>query len=216
MERITPTNPTEGKSSGSGQLATRVSLSLLVLALGFPASASGPHQDTTTAAQPDTHIEAQSHIGTHTGSQSAANHPIQAFRHWIEVGTASWYGLPFQGRKTANGETYDMNQLTCAHRTLPLGSWVRVTNLKNKKTVVVRVNDRGPMLDNRVVDLSYAAAQFLGLKGVGKVRLVSMHEGDPELAKALLAQVQVPALVPALEPASGPSFAASVDTIPLP
>ena len=118
--------------------------------------------------------------------------PVKTFKHWIEVGQASWYGLKFQGRKTATGESYDMNLMTCAHRSLPLGSWVKVTNLRNRKTVMVRVNDRGPALDDRIVDLSYAAAQAVGLRGLGKVRLDRMREGDPDLAKALLAQMQMP------------------------
>ena len=92
------------------QIASRISASLLVLALGFPASASGPDQPASTNLR-----------------------PVKRFKRWIQVGQASWYGLKFQGRKTATGESYDMNQLTCAHRSLPLGSWVRVTNLKNKK-----------------------------------------------------------------------------------
>jgi rare lipoprotein A len=88
-----------------------------------------------------------------------------------------------------------MKLMTCAHRSLPLGSWVKVTNLKNRKTVVVRVNDRGPVQDGRIVDLSYAAAQAVGLRGIGKVRLDTMHEDDPDLARALMAQVQMP-LIP--------------------
>ena len=93
--------------------------------------------------------------------------------HWYQLGIASWYGKFFQGKETASGEPYNMNALTCAHRTLPLGSLVRVTNLRNDKSVVVRVNDRGPLPENRVIDLSYAAAGFLGLRhsGTAPVRL---------------------------------------------
>jgi rare lipoprotein A len=163
------------------KIAVRVSVSLLALALGFPASASGP------ASSPD----------QGPGSAHSAFHPVKTFRHWIEVGQASWYGHSFQGHKTATGESYNMNLLTCAHRTLPLGTWVKVTNLKNRKSVVVRVNDRGPALDNRIVDLSYAAAQAVGLHGIGKVRLDSLRDGDPELTNALLAQVRMP-LIPGL------------------
>jgi rare lipoprotein A len=85
-----------------------------------------------------------------------------------------------------------MNQMTCAHPTLPMGTWLRVTNLKNRRTAFVRVNDRGPVLDDRIVDLSAAAARAVGLAGVGKVKLEAVRESDPELARALLAQVQVP------------------------
>jgi rare lipoprotein A len=94
-------------------------------------------------------------------------------RHWYQIGRASWYGEDFQGQQTASGEDFDMNKLTCAHRSLPLGSLIRVTNLRNHKSIVVRVNDRGPMPENRVVDLSYAAARFLGFssRGTAPVRL---------------------------------------------
>jgi rare lipoprotein A len=88
---------------------------------------------------------------------------------WYQLGHASWYGHYFQGHPTASGESYNMYDLTCAHRSLPLGSLLRVTNLRNHKTVVVRVNDRGPVPDDRIVDLSYAAANLLGLHGVAKV-----------------------------------------------
>ena len=96
-----------------------------------------------------------------------------AKKHWYQTGRASWYGGYFQGRSTASGETYNMTDLTCAHRSLPLGTLVRVTNLTNHKSVVVRVNDRGPYFANRVVDLSYAAARFLGFShdGTEQVRL---------------------------------------------
>ena len=90
---------------------------------------------------------------------------------WFQLGAASWYGKLFQGHPTASGESFNMYDLTCAHRSLPLGSLIRVTNLRNHKSVVVRVNDRGPLPDNRIVDLSYAAASSLGFQGVAKVGL---------------------------------------------
>jgi rare lipoprotein A len=105
---------------------------------------------------------------------------------------ASWYGTKFQGRATAGGERYDMYGMTCAHRTLPLGTWLRVTNLKNHRTAFVRVNDRGPVLEGRIVDLSFAAAQSLGLAGIGKVRLETVEQSNPELLSAVTAQLQVP------------------------
>jgi len=91
--------------------------------------------------------------------------------HWYQFGHASWYGKYFQGKPTASGESYNMFDFTCAHRSLPLGSLVRITNLRNKKSVVVRVNDRGPVPDDRIVDLSYAAANTIGVQGVARVRL---------------------------------------------
>ena len=82
-------------------------------------------------------------------------------------GSASWYGAQFHGRKTANGERFDMNQLTAAHRSLPFGTKVRVTNQKNGKSVVVRINDRGPFVGRRVIDLSRGAAQAVNMIGSG-------------------------------------------------
>jgi rare lipoprotein A len=110
----------------------------------------------------------------------------KAKRLWFQIGKASWYGKAFQGRKTADGEQYDMNALTCAHRTLPLGSWIRVTNLRNKRSEFVRVNDRGPEPLDRVIDLSYAAAQKIGLGGIGKVKIEPVTPDNPELAEALV------------------------------
>jgi rare lipoprotein A len=86
-----------------------------------------------------------------------------------ETGTASWYGREFHGRKTASGEIFDMNGISAAHRTLPLGTAIRVTNLENHKVITVRVNDRGPFARNRVIDLSYGAAKDLGFVAQGTV-----------------------------------------------
>lgn len=112
-------------------------------------------------------------------------------RHWFQIGKASWYGGKFNGRKTADGETYDMYAMTCAHRTLPLGSWVRVTNLKNRRSTLVRVNDRGPVPLNRIVDLSYAAAQKLGIGGLAKVQVEQVNPTDPELAEQMVARLRM-------------------------
>jgi len=124
--------------------------------------------------------------------------PSAKAKHWFEVGVASWYGTKFQGRTTAGGERFDMNQMTCAHRSLPLGTWLRVTNLKNHRTAYVRVNDRGPVLEGRIVDLSFAAARTLGLAGagIGQVSLEPVNSGDPEMALALVAQLQLPVALP--------------------
>jgi rare lipoprotein A len=90
-----------------------------------------------------------------------------------QVGTASWYGDYFQGKQTASGEPYDMHDFTAAHPTLPLGSFVKITNLKNGRAVVVRINDRGPVVDGRIIDVSYNAARALGFneRGLEKVRV---------------------------------------------
>ena len=91
----------------------------------------------------------------------------------VEVGWASWYGKDFHGRRTASGAVYDMYQLTAAHQTLPLGTAVMVAHLDNGRSVMVTINDRGPFVKGRIIDLSYAAAQSLGMveEGVAKVRL---------------------------------------------
>ncbi len=88
-----------------------------------------------------------------------------------EFGWASWYGEEFQGEPTASGEPFDMNGLTAAHRDLPLGTTVQVTNLHNKRTVLLRINDRGPSLAGRLIDVSWAAAQRLGFVHAGLTRV---------------------------------------------
>jgi len=98
------------------------------------------------------------------------------------TGKASWYGPDFHGKRTANGEVYDMNEMTAAHTTLPMPTWVRVTNLENGRSVVLRVNDRGPFLKSRVIDVSRRAAQLLGFHGQGtadvRVQVVNA-DGSP-------------------------------------
>jgi rare lipoprotein A len=109
--------------------------------------------------------------------------------HKPQVGKASWYGRIFQSHKTASGELYDMNQFTAAHRTLPIGSWVKVTDLKTDRSVVVRINDRGPVARSRIIDLSYGAAKVLSMKGVDQVRLDVLQTPDvAEVAEFLGAQ----------------------------
>jgi rare lipoprotein A len=100
---------------------------------------------------------------------------------YVEEGVASWYGLPFNGRRTSNGEIYDMHTFTAAHRTLPFNCVVRVTNLNNGKKTEVRINDRGPFVANRVIDLSLAAAQAIEMWGPGtaNVRLEILSGPNP-------------------------------------
>ena len=94
-----------------------------------------------------------------------------------QSGIASWYGPGFHGRKTANGETFNMDGLTAAHRWLPFGSWVRVQNMINGRSVDVRINDRGPFIKQRIIDLSRAAAKALGLGGTKQVELTLLDKG---------------------------------------
>jgi rare lipoprotein A len=109
----------------------------------------------------------------HPSAGSTNEPPRSAHSTPYQVGKASWYGKAFDGRKTASGERYEMFRLTAAHRTLPLGTKVRVTDLRNGRSVIVTVNDRGPVPKSRIIDLSYGAAQMLGLRahGVETVRL---------------------------------------------
>ena len=102
---------------------------------------------------------------------------------YIEEGVASWYGLPFNGRRTSNGEIYDMHEFTAAHRTLPFNCVVRVTNLNNGKHTEVRINDRGPFVANRVIDLSLSAAQAIEMVGTGtaNVRLEILSGPNPNV-----------------------------------
>ena len=114
----------------------------------------------------------------------------------VQTGIASWYGGEFHGKRTSSREVYDMNDLTAAHNTLPLGTFVAVTNLNNGKSVVVRINDRGPFIKNRVIDLSYAAARTIDLIGTGTapVQIEVLAAISPPLA-ALRFSVQTGAFI---------------------
>jgi rare lipoprotein A len=120
-----------------------------------------------------------------------------------ERGLASWYGTKFNGRATSSGELYDICQFTAAHKTLPLPSYVRVTNLDNGRSLIVRVNDRGPFHDGRVMDLSYAAAVRLGVDrtGTARVQLEAVGPGEP---RSPVVESVTPATDPLLEPARMP------------
>lgn len=120
-----------------------------------------------------------------------------------ETGVASWYGPGFTGHSTASGETYDENGLTAAHKTLPLPSLVRVTNLDNGRQIQVRINDRGPFVNNRIIDLSRRAAQLLGMEQVGtaKVRVQIMADESRQLALAAGAGQDAVAAKPVAVPA---------------
>src|SRR5262245_14988205 len=88
-----------------------------------------------------------------------------------ETGSASWYGYPYHGRQAANGEIYDMEKMTAAHRTMPFNTWVRVQNLSNHRSVDVRIQDRGPFIDGRIIDLSRAAAREIEMIGPGTAKV---------------------------------------------
>ena len=148
--------------------------------------------------------------------------PLADARGYRERGVASWYGRKFHGRQTSNGETYDMHAMTAAHKTLPLPSYVRVRNLENGRSAIVRVNDRGPFLNNRIIDLSYAAASKLGIAGTG-TGLVEVEAVEPGAAPApaepvpATARPVIEVLPPAeaatgADPLTGRTSAASRDT----
>lgn len=121
--------------------------------------------------------------------------------NYIERGVASWYGTKFHGKRTSSGEPYNMYAMTAAHKTLPLPTYARITNLRNGRTVVVKINDRGPFKDNRLIDLSYAAAVKLGItaEGTGLVEVRALDPGNPEEKRA-------PGPVTAAPPAGNPSL----------
>lgn len=131
--------------------------------------------------------------------------PKQAPTRPTQTGVASWYGRAHHGQPTASGETYDMHAMTAAHPTLPLGSRVLVTNVVNQRSVEVRINDRGPVVRGRIIDLSYAAAQQLGSLHAGTFRVSLRVLSEPsETADASPRAPTVPA-TPASAPATSPS-----------
>jgi len=186
--RITSFRTAQKRSS---MRVRKLGTSILMMGLAMTASARDGASSLKEKAP-----AAEDHTPSVPVSSTAAHKP----RRWLQVGVASWYGTHFQGRKTAGGERFDMNLMTCAHPTLPMGTWLRVTNLKNHRTTFVRVNDRGPVQDGRIVDLSFAAARTLGLVGVGRVKLESVRDSDPDLAQALVARLQIPVLFAPLAP----------------
>lgn len=105
-------------------------------------------------------------------------YPLKSAHGFIEEGIASWYGPGFHGKTTANGERYNQFAMTAAHKILPLGTTVRVTHLKNGKSIIARINDRGPFVDDRVIDLSRAAATRLDMMGTGTARVRIQSIGD--------------------------------------
>lgn len=104
--------------------------------------------------------------------------PVDSANGYEEEGIASWYGKDFHGKKTSNGETYDMHAMTAAHKTLPIGTYVKVSRLDNGKETIVRINDRGPFVKTRIIDLSYKAASELGIadSGTAKVKIAALGD----------------------------------------
>jgi rare lipoprotein A len=149
------------------RLAQGLALAFLVASLG---AAQGPNNSEATPA-PISPVPGKPEVRKQAGKTK----PYQ-------VGTASWYGENFQGKPTASGEPYEMYEMTAAHLTLPMGSYVRVTNLRNGRSVVVRINDRGPIVPGRIIDVSYGAAQALRFRqrGLQRVRLDLVNPRQPK------------------------------------
>lgn len=164
---------------------------VLVLLLSLAACVSPPDNVVKDSA-PNVHFdpskvkpaipkqEPRSRYGNHSpytvfGKQY---HVLKSAQNYKEKGDASWYGTKFHGRRTSSGEPYDMFKMTAAHKSLPLPSYVKVTNLENNREIIVRVNDRGPFHPGRIIDLSYAAAHLLGIAhtGTGKVEVEIITE----------------------------------------
>ena len=135
-------------------------------------------------------------------------YPIPSAHGYVERGLASWYGHPFHGRKTANGETYDMYGNTAAHKTLPMDTILSVKNLENGRSTVVRINDRGPFVDERIIDLSHTKARELGIinHGTARVEIVALAAQQPEEAPRTAAAAQRAPVKPRVNPAPVPDF----------
>jgi len=153
------------------RLAHGLALALSVVSLG---ATQGPTSSGSEQVRTSTVKQARP-----TAGKKAARKPP------YQVGTASWYGSDFMGKPTASGEPYDMYDMTAAHPTLPLGTYVKVTNLHNGRAVVVRVNDRGPVVDGRIIDVSYNAARALNFKSKGLER-VRLDLVQPSQTEAML------------------------------
>jgi len=110
---------------------------------------------------------------------------LYAKNHKVQIGKGSWYGKAFQGKRTANGERYNMYAFTAAHKSFPFDSIVKVTNLRNRRSIIVRINDRGPYHGGRIIDLSYLAAKKIGLvgKGVGKLKVQYLYKQKKKYKK---------------------------------
>jgi len=147
------------------RIAHGLAIVFLIASLGAGA-AQGPNNSESGNSPSTNHARS---------TRSRRQHPAKPF----QVGTASWYGSQFEGKPTASGEPFDMYDLTAAHPSLPLGTYVRVTNLRNGNAVVLRINDRGPVVEGRIIDVSYNAAQVLGftVQGLQRVRLDLVEPG---------------------------------------
>jgi rare lipoprotein A len=156
-------------------MAGMMKRSIFVMCCLLLASACVPKK-TVVTQPPESRLKAYQKPYTVLGQRYE---PLQTHAGFVQTGIASWYGPDFHGKKTSNGETYDMHAMTAAHKTLPLGVFVKVQNRDNGREAVVRVNDRGPFVKGRVIDLSYSAAKMLGvdIAGTAPVRIEALGYG---------------------------------------
>jgi len=157
---------------------------LIVCFCGALAACSTPDRKLETATPNPTHK-----IGKPYKVAGKTYYP-EVNLHYDRTGLASWYGSQFHGRKTANGDVFNMNDLTAAHTTLPMPSYVRVTNVENGRWLILKINDRGPFVGNRLIDVSRRAAQLLGFekRGVTRVRVQAVNGPRGELPQKILDQ----------------------------
>lgn len=175
--------------SGCAQLALTIFLALVAVSGCAKHNVAARPPASTPASQPSGAPSASVPQPGQPGASRPSGPPPAIERQpavpgaYVEEGVASWYGVPFNGRRTSNGETYDMHEFTAAHRTLPFNCVVRVTNLNNGKHTEVRINDRGPFVANRVIDLSLSAAQAIEMVGTGtaNVRLEILSGPNPNV-----------------------------------
>jgi len=181
---------------------TQMGYTLALLSFALLSGCSGLSKQKTDGA-PEKNIDfsqipdAQPRIEALSKSGNPDSYEVFGKRYYVrknaedytERGVASWYGTKFHGRKTSSGEPYDMYAMTAAHKTLPIPAYVKVSNLDNGKTIVVRVNDRGPFVDDRIIDLSYVAAQKLEMTAKGtanvEISVVRPHHGNTDVAKQI-------------------------------
>jgi len=183
---VQPGDPTGGPAATSRQpIGAHLVWGLTLLAmLALAGCGSAAKRDGASAGPPDAvpKVEPKSRYGNMESYVAFGRryYTKPSSRDHKERGIASWYGRKFHGRKTSSGEVYDMHQMTAAHKTLPLPTYARVTNLENGRSAVVRINDRGPFVGDRVIDLSYAAAKKLGVvrNGIAEVEVVSIDPRD--------------------------------------
>jgi rare lipoprotein A (peptidoglycan hydrolase) len=168
-------------------MRTRIAQSLTIACLVSLGAAQRPASSGSTkyAAVPQSVIEAAK---LSVAKTRVSTKPYQ-------IGTASWYGADFEGKPTASGEPYNMYDLTAAHPTLPLGTYVKVTNLRNLRAIVVRINDRGPVVDGRIIDVSYSAAKVLRFHTAG-IQRVRLDIVPARSAPTMMALLQRPKMVP--------------------